>query len=139
MSPIDISGEYLEESARARRCRNRGFRVYPVVADFTKEVTLPAEIGLPQASASSPGSTIGNFVPRSATDLLRHFRDMLGAGAKLLIGMDRVKPVERLIAPMTTRRASPPSSTSTCSSGSTASWAPTSTSTLSPTRRAGTT
>jgi uncharacterized SAM-dependent methyltransferase len=45
-----------------------------------------------------PGSTIGNFVPRSATDLLRHFRDILGTGAKLLIGMDRVKPVERLIA-----------------------------------------
>ena len=37
-------------------------------------------------------------MPRSATDLLRHFRDILGTGAKLLIGMDRVKPVERLIA-----------------------------------------
>jgi L-histidine N-alpha-methyltransferase len=45
-----------------------------------------------------PGSTIGNFVPRSATDLLRHFRTLLGTGAKLLIGTDRVKPVERLIA-----------------------------------------
>ena len=45
-----------------------------------------------------PGSTIGNFVPRSATDLLRQFRELLGAGALLLIGMDRVKPVERLIA-----------------------------------------
>jgi uncharacterized SAM-dependent methyltransferase len=45
-----------------------------------------------------PGSTIGNFVPRTATDLLRHFRDLLGTGALLLIGMDRVKPVERLIA-----------------------------------------
>ncbi len=37
-------------------------------------------------------------MPRSATDLLRHFRDILGVGSKLLIGMDRVKPVERLIA-----------------------------------------
>ena len=45
-----------------------------------------------------PGSTIGNFVPRSATDLLRHFRELLGTGSRLLIGMDRVKPVERLIA-----------------------------------------
>ena len=45
-----------------------------------------------------PGSTIGNFVPRTATDLLRSFRDLLGDGAQLLIGMDRVKPVERLIA-----------------------------------------
>jgi uncharacterized SAM-dependent methyltransferase len=45
-----------------------------------------------------PGSTIGNFVPRSATDLLRHFRDILGTGARLLIGMDRVKASERLLA-----------------------------------------
>ena len=37
-------------------------------------------------------------MPRSATDLLRQFRDLLGAGAQLLIGMDRVKPVERLLA-----------------------------------------
>src|SRR5206468_10621197 len=42
--------------------------------------------------------TIGNFVPASATDLLRVFRGLLGPGAQLLIGMDRVKPVERLIA-----------------------------------------
>jgi uncharacterized SAM-dependent methyltransferase len=45
-----------------------------------------------------PGSTIGNFIPASATDLLRHFRRTLGTGALLLIGMDRVKPVERLVA-----------------------------------------
>ena len=57
----------------------------------------PAIAGLPKLGFF-PGSTIGNFVPRSATDLLRHFRDLLGTGALLLIGMDRVKPVERLIA-----------------------------------------
>ena len=31
-----------------------------------------------------PGSTIGNFVPRSATDLLRQFRALLGAGSQLV-------------------------------------------------------
>jgi uncharacterized SAM-dependent methyltransferase len=30
--------------------------------------------------------------------LLRHFRSLLGVGARLVIGMDRVKPVERLLA-----------------------------------------
>jgi uncharacterized SAM-dependent methyltransferase len=45
-----------------------------------------------------PGSTIGNFVPWSATDLLRQFRALLRPGAQLLIGMDRVKPVDRLLA-----------------------------------------
>ena len=96
--PIDISGDYLRESAARVDEQFPGIAVYPVEADFTKQVTLPAEIdGLPRLGFF-PGSTIGNFVPRSATDLLRHFRHILGTGAKLLIGMDRVKPVERLIA-----------------------------------------
>ena len=96
--PIDISGEYLRESAARVDAEFPGIAVHPVEADFTKEVELPAQIdGLPRLGFF-PGSTIGNFIPRSATDLLRHFRDILGTGAKLLIGMDRVKPVERLIA-----------------------------------------
>jgi uncharacterized SAM-dependent methyltransferase len=37
-------------------------------------------------------------VPWSASDLLRQFRALLGAGSQLLIGMDRVKPVDRLLA-----------------------------------------
>ena len=96
--PIDISGEYLRDSAARVDAQFPHLPVHPVEADFTKEVVLPAAIeGLPRLGFF-PGSTIGNFVPRSATDLLRHFRDILGTGSKLLIGMDRVKPVERLIA-----------------------------------------
>jgi len=96
--PIDISGDYLRESAARVDEQFPGIAVYPVEADFTKQVTLPAEIEGVARLGFFPGSTIGNFVPRSATDLLRHFRDILGTGAKLLIGMDRVKPVERLVA-----------------------------------------
>jgi len=96
--PIDISGEYLRESAAVVDARFHKLPVYPVEADFTKEVILPAEIADMPRLGFFPGSTIGNFVPRSATDLLRHFRDILGVGSKLLIGMDRVKPVERLVA-----------------------------------------
>ena len=96
--PIDISGDYLADSAAVVDSDFPALKVYPVVADFVREFALPDEIaGLPKLGFF-PGSTIGNFVPRSATDLLRHFREMLGTGAKLLIGMDRVKPVERLIA-----------------------------------------
>jgi len=96
--PIDISGDYLRESAARVDEEFPDIAVHPVEADFTKQVKLPGEIdGMPRLGFF-PGSTIGNFVPRSATDLLRHFRHILGTGAKLLIGMDRVKPVERLIA-----------------------------------------
>jgi dimethylhistidine N-methyltransferase len=96
--PIDISGDYLRESAARVYQRFPALKVYPVEADFTKPVTLPGEIaGLPRLGFF-PGSTIGNFVPSTATDLLRSFRGDLGTGAKLLIGMDRVKGVRRLLA-----------------------------------------
>ncbi len=96
--PIDISGDYLKDSAAEVDAEHERVAVYPVVADFTKTVTLPSEIKGLDRLGFFPGSTIGNFVPRSATDLLRHFRDILGTGAKLLIGMDRLKPVDRLLA-----------------------------------------
>ena len=96
--PVDISGDYLRESAARVDAEFPGLKVYPVEADFTKEVHLPAAVdGMPRLGFF-PGSTIGNFVPRTATDLLRHFRAVVGTGARLLIGMDRVKQVERLIA-----------------------------------------
>ena len=96
--PVDISGDYLRESATVVDSEFPDMTVYPVEADFTRDMQLPPAIdGLPRLGFF-PGSTIGNFVPQSATDLLRHFRKVLGTGAKLLIGMDRVKPVPRLIA-----------------------------------------
>jgi L-histidine Nalpha-methyltransferase len=96
--PIDISGDYLRESAARVDAEFHGLAVHPVEADFTKEVQLPVAIERLPRLGFFPGSTIGNFIPQSATDLLRHFRTILGTGAKLLIGMDRVKPIDRLIA-----------------------------------------
>ncbi|MDV3257289.1 MAG: L-histidine N(alpha)-methyltransferase [Sphingomonas sp.] len=96
--PIDISGDYLRESAGVVDENFPDIAVHPVEADFTGEVTLPEEISGLARLGFFPGSTIGNFVPRTATDLLRHFRSILGTGSRLLIGMDRVKGIERLIA-----------------------------------------
>ena len=96
--PVDISGDYLHDSAAEIGRAFPSLDVHPVTADFTQPFSLPETIaGLPRLGFF-PGSTIGNFVPRSATDLLRQFREDLGTGALLLIGMDRVKPVDRLIA-----------------------------------------
>jgi dimethylhistidine N-methyltransferase len=96
--PVDISGDYLEESARELQQRFPAIEVIPVVADFARPFSLPGGLEHLPKVGFFPGSTIGNFVPWSATDLLRHFRNLLGPGAQLLIGMDRVKPVGRLIA-----------------------------------------
>jgi len=96
--PVDISGEYLEQSAGDLQQRFPSVEVIPVVADFARPFSLPGGIDHLPRLGFFPGSTIGNFVPWSGTDLLRQFRSLLGPGAKLLIGMDRVKPVERLLA-----------------------------------------
>jgi len=96
--PVDISGDYLEHSAAELQQRFPSLDVIPVVADFARPFSLPGGSETLPRLGFFPGSTIGNFVPSTATDLLRQFRTLLGAGAQLLIGMDRVKPVERLIA-----------------------------------------
>jgi dimethylhistidine N-methyltransferase len=96
--PVDISGDYLEQSAAELQQRFPAIEVIPVTADFARPFTLPAGLEHLPKLGFFPGSTIGNFVPWSATDLLRQFRALLGPGSQLLIGMDRVKPVDRLIA-----------------------------------------
>jgi len=96
--PVDISGDYLRQSAAEIADQFPDIAVEPVIADFARPFELPDSIAALPKLGFFPGSTIGNFVPRSATDLLRSFRDLLGIGAQLLIGMDRVKPIDRLIA-----------------------------------------
>ncbi len=96
--PVDISADYLNESAALLQHDFHELDVLPVVADFARPFDLPDAIADVPRLGFFPGSTIGNFVPRSATDLLRQFRALLGVGAQLLIGMDRVKPVDRLLA-----------------------------------------
>lgn len=96
--PVDISAEYLDGSASELRSRFPELPIYPAAADFARQFDLPSEVEGFEKLGFFPGSTIGNFVPRSATDLLRHFRELLGTGSLLLIGMDTVKPVERLLA-----------------------------------------
>jgi L-histidine N-alpha-methyltransferase len=96
--PVDISGDYLRDSAAEVAQRFARVSVEPVVADFTRPFEIPQTIAHLPKLGFFPGSTIGNFVPRSATDLLRQFRALLGTGAQLLIGADRVKSTDRLIA-----------------------------------------
>jgi dimethylhistidine N-methyltransferase len=95
--PIDISGDFLRESAAALAARFPGLRVEPLEADFTKAIGLPSSVAQHPKLGFFPGSTIGNMGPRQAVDFLRATRESLGERAQLLIGMDRVKPLELLI------------------------------------------
>lgn len=94
--PIDISGDFLRESAEGLAQEFAGLAVYPLEADFMRRIELPAEVRPLAKLGFFPGSTIGNLVARSAVDLLRTMKDTLGEGSRLVIGMDRIKDVEIL-------------------------------------------
>jgi len=96
--PIDISGDFLRTSSAELASAFPGLPVLPLVGDFTGTLALPDAIdGLPRLGFF-PGSTIGNSEPDTAVDLLRAMRRLLGDAAMLLIGMDRIKDRDRLIA-----------------------------------------
>jgi dimethylhistidine N-methyltransferase len=88
--PVDISGDFLRESAAALAGSFPALCIHPVEADFTQPIALPA-LGDAARLGFFPGSTIGNLVPNMAVDLLRAMRVTLGEGSQLLIGIDRVK------------------------------------------------
>ncbi len=95
--PIDISGDFLRDSAAALGQRFPGLPVHPVEADFTRAITLPPMIEDAPRLGFFPGSTVGNLIASSAVDLLRAMARTLGDGAMLLIGMDRIKDPAVLI------------------------------------------
>ena len=89
--PIDISGDFLRDSAAALQPSFPGLPIFPVEGDFMHPIRLPDAVANWTKLGFFPGSTIGNLVPRTAVDLLRAMKDTLGLGSWLLIGMDRVK------------------------------------------------
>jgi L-histidine Nalpha-methyltransferase len=96
--PIDISGEFLRASSAVLQQDFPALAIHPLEADFMKPFVLPDAVSAMPKLGFFPGSTIGNLIARSAVDLLRRMRDALGSGAMLLIGMDRVKDGETLVA-----------------------------------------
>jgi dimethylhistidine N-methyltransferase len=89
--PVDISAEFLgSEAAKLERDIPR-VAVYPVATDFTKPFELPAALRGRPCIGFFPGSTIGNFEPHEATDLLRQAGRILGQEALLIIGADLAK------------------------------------------------
>jgi dimethylhistidine N-methyltransferase len=90
--PVDIAREHLARAAAALAAECPTLPVRPVCADFTSPFALPP--GLPAAARRVvyfPGSTIGNFGPRAARQLLRGMARLAGRGGAALIGVDLKK------------------------------------------------
>jgi dimethylhistidine N-methyltransferase len=95
--PVDISGAFLRESAAALAQAFPQVPVHPLEADFLQPLSLPAAIAATPALGFFPGSTIGNMEADGAVDLLRNMAATLGADARLVIGIDRIKSPDVLI------------------------------------------
>ena len=98
--PIDVSETALEEARSRLEAELPEVRVEPIVADYTE--------GMRQNSASVAGvgrrlvlyigSSIGNFAPAEAIEVLRGVRAQLAPGDCLLLGTDMVKDTDTLLA-----------------------------------------
>ena len=89
--PVEIAPEWLDAVAARVLEEVPGVPVLPVVADFTRAFALPPGVPRGRRLGFFPGSTIGNFEPTDAADLLRRFRAALGPGARRLLGADLEK------------------------------------------------
>ncbi|MFN2604306.1 MAG: L-histidine N(alpha)-methyltransferase [Gemmatimonadaceae bacterium] len=94
--PVDVSGEFLEESARRLRKSYDGLEVTTAVGDFSRELPLPA-IDRPALFAFL-GSTIGNFDDDAAVEILANIASHMRAGDRFILGADLRKDVATIEA-----------------------------------------
>lgn len=97
-APIDISSSALLDAKRRLRAHFPRLDVRPLRADFSQPIALPSDLAALPKLGFFPGSTIGNFSPPAATQLLATMRETLSPGGRLLIGVDLYKDPRRLVA-----------------------------------------
>jgi len=90
--PIDVSAVFLRETADRVRREYPGLAVIPGVADISEEVTVPRGLTSPVLLAFL-GSTIGNFHPQAAIQLLKRVRDLMWTDDRFLMGADLRKDI----------------------------------------------
>lgn len=100
---VDISVDYLREAMGQLQQRHRGVPMLGLGMDFSAQLALPPgaadwlerhDLTTAPRCVFYPGSSIGNFNPDEALNLLRQARDLCAAGGPgggILIGVDRVK------------------------------------------------
>lgn len=95
--PIDVSPSALEDARSRLAVRFPALRVHPIVGDFRAELVLPPDLAERPRMGFFPGSTIGNFQPEAAADLLAGMAATLRRGGRLVIGVDLRKDTGVLI------------------------------------------
>jgi len=90
--PIDISKDFLLQTAHLIAADFPKLKVIPICADFTTPFELPP-LSKGQPVIFFPGSTIGNFKKEKALRILRTAAQLVGPGGGLLIGADLQKEI----------------------------------------------
>jgi dimethylhistidine N-methyltransferase len=96
--PIDIAGDFLEETVGRMRMRFPNLETLPVVADFTSDFDLPRSVPGSHRCAFFPGSTIGNLDARETRRFLARVRGHVNWRGAAVIGVDLKKDVATLLA-----------------------------------------
>ena len=100
--PIDVSASALEAARQRIEREIADVTVIPRVADFTHGSGNRLRSGpmdcIERRMVLFIGSSIGNFEPHEALQLLRHIRAGLRAGDCFLLGVDQVKDEATLLA-----------------------------------------
>ena len=93
---LDVSEATLLDAADALAERYDGLRVHALVGDFTRHLAhLPTE---GRRLVAFLGSTVGNFYVEERHAFLGALADQLAEGEWLLLGIDLMKPVDRIMA-----------------------------------------
>ena len=98
-TPIEISGEALAQSVAALEEQFPDMEIRPLQADYTQDIPAGRFRLDPPARRRViyfPGSTISNFTHSEAREFLTRMARIAGPGGGALIGVDLVKPAERL-------------------------------------------
>ena len=97
---LDISADHLQQSCVALQARHPAVPVLGICCDYSALWQLPKHplLSGQRRLGFYPGSSIGNFSPEEAQALLQQLGQLLGPGARLLIGIDQPKAVARLEA-----------------------------------------
>ena len=85
--PIDVSAEFLDDTAATLRDEYPTLGIEPAVGDIADPLDLDPALPRP-ALIAFLGSTIGNFDPVGARSLLGHVADAMHPGDRFLLGAD---------------------------------------------------
>jgi L-histidine Nalpha-methyltransferase len=96
--PIDVSETALEEARIRLEAELPEVTVEPIVADYTEGMRQNSAVNTGRRLVLYIGSSIGNFSPTDAVDVLRSVRSQLVPGDCLLLGTDMVKDTDMLLA-----------------------------------------